>query len=76
VFLAQVDHQHALRNVHLRRGETDTGRGVHRLEHVVDQSPQRRVDLRDGLRTGAQSRVGKFQNLKLCHGGKSGDSHN
>jgi hypothetical protein len=32
--------------------------------------------MRDGLRTRAQSRVGKFQNLKQCHGRKSGHSHN
>ena len=74
--LAQVEYQHALGDVDLGRCQADARGGVHGLEHVVDEGPQRCVDLCDGLRTIAQSRIGKFQNLKQCHGKKSGHSHN
>ena len=62
--LADVDHQQALVHVDLRGRQADAGRGVHGLEHVVDQLAQRCVDLLDGLGAGAQSRIGKFENGK------------
>ena len=37
------------------------GRGVHGLEHVIDQRAESGVKTRHRLRTGAQSRVGKFE---------------
>ena len=67
--LAHVDDQQPLADVHLRRRQADARRGIHRLEHVVDERAQRRIHLRDGLGTRTQARIGKFQNLKQCHGG-------
>ena len=36
--LRNVHHQKTLVHIDLRSGKTDTGRGIHRLEHVIDQS--------------------------------------
>ena len=37
-------------NVDLRRGKADAWRGIHGLEHVVDQRPQLVIDRVDGRR--------------------------
>ncbi len=65
-----VDDREPLRDADLRRGETDALRGVHRLEHLVDQLLELRVEdghRRAGLR---QHRIGILHdlvNLVLCH---------
>jgi len=42
---------------HLRRGEADAGRGVHRLDHVVDERLDLGGDGRDRRRRGVQHAV-------------------
>jgi hypothetical protein len=51
-------------HVHLRRGQADAGRGVHRHEHLVDQIEQRLIEHRDGLGLGAQARIGEFEDFQ------------
>ena len=43
-----VHHEEAQREAHLRRGQADALRRVHRLEHVRDQFFQLRAELLDG----------------------------
>ena len=52
----------------LRSGEADTRCGVHRFEHVVDQTLQRARDLIDRLSDGAQHRITECSDGKLRHG--------
>ncbi|BBB08026.1 aminotransferase [Sphingopyxis sp. EG6] len=53
----QVDHQNALRHPDLNRGKPDTGRVVHRLEHISDKLFQLGVEGLDGLGNDAQPRI-------------------
>src|SRR6478736_5908186 len=45
VFLGEIYCDHAPRDANLNGGKTDTGRRVHRLEHVLDERTQRMADL-------------------------------
>jgi len=38
----QIDHDDPQRNADLWRGQSDAGRGVHRLDHVVDEPTESR----------------------------------
>ncbi len=44
---AEIDHALAQRHAHLGGRQPDAGRGVHRVDHVIDQLLQRRVECRD-----------------------------
>ena len=71
LLLADIDDHEALVHVDLARGQADTGRLVHGLEHVVEQGlERRRRDLggidRRGL--GAQARIGEFEDREQGHG--------
>jgi len=66
--LADVDDDHALVHVDLRRSQADARRGVHGFEHVVDQLTQRVIDGFDRLRLGTKPRIGKFEDGELSHG--------
>ena len=59
-FEGHVDDRQALGDADLRRSQADAVRGVHRLEHVVDEFLQFVVE--DGHRLGAllQHRIAKF----------------
>ena len=57
VFLGEVDDQHAQRLADLDRGQADAGRVIHRLEHVVGELSQRRIDALDGLGDHAQDGI-------------------
>ena len=37
ILVIDVEHDYTLRCADLRRGQADTGRGIHGFEHVVDQ---------------------------------------
>ena len=67
LLLLKVDHQHALGNADLDGGEADSGRGVHRVEHVVDQPAQIVVDLVNRLGDLAQTRVRNFDDRENGH---------
>ena len=58
--LLQVDHQDALGDPDLDRGEADARRRVHRLEHVRDERAHLVVDLLDGRGDLPQARIGDF----------------
>src|SRR5690606_30431539 len=66
--LADIDDDNALVHVDLRRRQPNTRRGVHGLEHVVDQLLQARIDLLDGLGLDAKPWVWVFENRESCHG--------
>src|SRR5262249_38651445 len=68
VVLRYVDDDDALVDVHLRGRKTDPGGRIHRLEHVVDELGELHVELRDPLSSGAQSRVGVFEDGSEGHG--------
>ena len=59
VLLRQVDDQHAQRLADLDRRKSDAGRVIHRVEHVVRQLQQWRIDALDGLGNQAQHGIGK-----------------
>ena len=65
--LGDVDHDHALVHVDLRRGQADAVGGVHRLEHVVDQfgGCARRPPHRLGHRV--QARIGVAEDVQSSH---------
>ena len=54
-------------NIHLGRGEANTGRGVHRIEHVINQLAQPIIKLSHGLRHGPKAGVWIFENFEYCH---------
>ena len=66
--IAHIDHQQRLMHVDLRGRKPDARRGVHGLEHVIDQPRQRGVEIAHRRRARAQPRVGKFQYGQLRHG--------
>ena len=39
-----IGHEQALVHVNLRRGKPDAGCGIHGLEHIVDQRPERVIN--------------------------------
>src|SRR5690606_28746103 len=68
--LGHVDHDDALVNVDLRRSKADAGRGIHRLEHVLDQTLHVVVDNCDALGAYSQPRVGILENWESRHCGR------
>ena len=54
-------------DVHLGRGEAHAGRGVHGLEHVLDQFRERGVEHLDRLGLGAKTGVWVLKNLQARH---------
>src|SRR5690606_29551679 len=68
--LGHVDHDDALVNVDLRRSKADAGRGIHRLEHVLDQALHVVVDNCDALGAYSQPRIGILENWESRHCGR------
>jgi hypothetical protein len=62
-----IDHDHALVHVDLRRREADAVGVEHRLEHVVDEAPDAVVDLRHGRGHAVQAVVGITQDVQQGH---------
>jgi len=58
----EVEHHDPQRNADMRRGDPDTGCGVHRLEQVACELAQRAVKHGDGLRRQRKARVGVSDN--------------
>ena len=56
-------------NADLDRRKPDTGRGIHRFEHVLDQRAQRLVDGLDRLGFQPQPLIGNDQDVANSHGG-------
>ena len=56
-------------DVDLSRGQADAGRGIHRLEHVVDERLELGVDFCDRFRANSQPRVRILQYWETCHCG-------
>ena len=52
---------------HLRRGEADALREVHRLEHVFHERAKLARDLLDGRRLLAEDRVAQYPNIENAH---------
>src|SRR6056297_4224026 len=65
---AEVEYQNAQAAIDLRGGKPDAARGVHCLEHVVGQSPNRIGDFVDRPGDVAQPRIGKLEYGQLGHG--------
>jgi hypothetical protein len=70
LLLRHVDHHEALVHVDLAGGEADAGRGIHGLEHVIDQA----LECRRGNSCrvnrpghGAQAWIGEFEDGQLGH---------
>ena len=59
----QIDHDNALLDRDLRRGEADAACVVHRVEHVGDDLPHRIIDRFDGLGDGAEAGVWDFEDF-------------
>ena len=62
-----VDRHDAFRRVNLRRSQTDSTRGVHCFEHVVDQPPDVIVDSVNGFGASSQARVRIVENVEKGH---------
>src|SRR5258708_4798050 len=60
---ADVDDGKPLRDADLRRGETDALRGVHGLEHLIDELLELRIEDCDGLARPGQHGVGPLYNF-------------
>jgi hypothetical protein len=69
-----IHGDHALRDANLHRSKPDAGRGVHRLEHVVDERAQFLVEARDRLRAEPQFLVGDDEDVAEGHCGDLGAS--
>src|SRR6185312_15081805 len=67
VLLGDIDDEQPAADIDLRRREPDAGCGIHGLEHVVDQAPERLVECGDGEGALAQARVGVFEYRKKSH---------
>src|SRR5262249_20408314 len=63
----QVDHQQADGNTDLHRGEADSRRVVHRLEHIGDERLQLIVERLHGLGNLAEHSVGRLINASDGH---------
>jgi hypothetical protein len=61
---ANVDDDQAQQFAHLRRGEADAWRLVHRRQHLLGERGHARVAGRDRLRLRAQPRVGDIEDRK------------
>jgi hypothetical protein len=55
----EVDHHDPQGDADVRRGDPDTGRGVHGLDQVAGEVAQRAVKHRHRLRREGQPRIGK-----------------
>jgi len=67
-FLGNVHDDNTFVNVHLACRQADSGRGVHGLEQIVDQLPDRIVHRGHRLGPGAQPRIGITEYGQLGHG--------
>ncbi len=65
--LGHVDDDDLALDIDLGRGQSDAWSGIPGFEHVVDQSADLVVDLLDGPRLLAQSRVGKSEDIEYGH---------
>src|SRR5690606_35086034 len=68
--LGHVDDHEALVHVDLGRGQADARRGVHGLEHVVEQALELRRGDASGIQVGgdvAQARMGQFEDGEQGH---------
>jgi hypothetical protein len=63
----KVDDHQPLRHADLVRGKPDAGRCVHRVDHVVDQRLQTRVDITHRLRGQAKDLGAIFHDRKNRH---------
>ena len=63
----QVDDEDLLGHADLDRGEADSRRRVHRLEHVRDERADAIVDLSDGRGDLPQARIGDFDDGQYGH---------
>ena len=54
-------------HVDLRRGQTDALRGIHALEHFVDQQPNAVIDFANRLGDDVQTRIWIAQDVQLGH---------
>src|SRR5271165_3619077 len=70
LLLGDVDDEQADRLGDLDRREPDARRVVHRLDHVVDEPRQRRVDTLDRLADQAELGVGQGDDVTKGHEGK------
>jgi hypothetical protein len=66
--VGRVDHDHALVHVDLGRGESDPIGVVHRLQHVVDQTADARIDFGHGLGHRVQARIRVSEDRQKAHG--------
>src|SRR5687768_13276213 len=64
---ADVDDGHALAPADLWRGEPNAFRGVHRLEHVVDEAADPVSDIGDRSRFLTKNRVAKNADVEQTH---------
>ena len=72
VFLFRQVHDHdALGDADLYRRKPDAGRGIHGLEHVLDQRADAGVDALDRLGIKPQPLVGKYEDLAHSHSSPS-----
>jgi len=63
----EVEHDDALADPHLRGGEADAGRGVHRLRQVLDEGGHLAADRGDRGRALLQERIGILEYLAERH---------
>ena len=68
VLAGDVDHQQAARHADLNRRQSDAGRIIHGLDHVLDKAREFLVDALHRLALLAQNRVGQIDDRLDAHG--------
>ncbi len=69
VLARRIEHHQTLQDPDLHGRETDAGRVVHGLHHVIEDVSNGRVDLRDRRRRHAELRIGKRDDAADGHDG-------
>ncbi len=64
----KVDHRDPLGYTHLDRRQTDPVLGIHGLHHVIQETAQSLIHIRNGLGDQFQPGIGGFDELENSHG--------
>src|SRR5579885_906251 len=67
VLVIGIEHDHAARIADLRRRQADAGRGIHGLDHALDEAVEPAVDFGDRQRALLERGIGKLANPQQSH---------
>jgi hypothetical protein len=66
-FPIQIHHQNALGHADLDRRKANAVGRIHRLDHVIDERADIRIDFHDGFRNDFQARIGRGKDGAYAH---------